>query len=286
MAIHDRSYKTYRGPRTGSAARFWVIPRYAARDIFKSRLFTSLFTGCFVVPLLCAAAIYIRHNLDIIDKLPFDPNNIIEVNGEFFSWFLWLQTGLAFVTTMVVVPALLSPDLVNGALPLYLSHPIKQRTYLGGKVVTLAALLSAVTWIPGIGLYLLEATLAESGWALRNWYLAVGVFIGSWAAIAILGLPALAVSVHHKSRARARAGFVALVMIGIGLGRMINASLDTVWGSALIAPDLLDSIYSYFLGVRVESALPPSAALGTAAVICMLSLGVITHRLRAFEVVK
>ena len=51
MAVYERSYATYQGPMTPTWARFLVIPSYAYREVFKTRLFTPFFTLCFSMPL-------------------------------------------------------------------------------------------------------------------------------------------------------------------------------------------------------------------------------------------
>ena len=41
MAVHDRGFKAYSGTLTPEWSRFLVVPRYAYREVFKSRLFTG-----------------------------------------------------------------------------------------------------------------------------------------------------------------------------------------------------------------------------------------------------
>lgn len=286
MAVHEQTYRPYRGELTAARTRFLVLPRYCLRDIFRPRLFTALFTVSLVLPLACALLIYVRHNLGLLKALPFQMPPLMVVDAFFFAVFLWLQTVLAFLITLVVMPALIAPDLVNGALPLYLCHPLSRGGYLAGKVLTLVGLLSVVTWIPGVALFCLEGGLQERGWAWDHRRLLFGVVVGFWVSIVVMSLPAIAVSVLQRSRARARASLVTLVFVAAAAGSMINDALGTRYGSALIATNLLDSIFLPALGSSTKPDLSLPAAVGTITAVCAVSLAVIVRRLKAVEVVR
>lgn len=285
MAVHDRSYRPYTGPLTSPKSRFLVLPKYCFREIFKPRLFTALFTGSLAFPIACAVLIYVQHNLALLASLPFEVPRLIAIDARFFVAFLWIQTTMAFVLALVVVPAVLSPDLVNGALPLYLSRPITRRGYMLGKVAALLLLLSAVTWVPGTLLYLLEGGLAADGWLWREARLLAGLNVGSYLAIVAIGLPALAVSVHMRTKAKARGALVTLVFGGMAAGRILDEVLDTTWGEALMASKVLDVVYHGLLGVGEKEGLPLWAAFVVIVGACAVSLAVIERRLRAFEVI-
>ena len=45
------------------------------------------------------------------------------------------------------------------ALPLYLARPFCRTEYILGKIAVLVILLSAITWVPGLLLFLLQAYL-------------------------------------------------------------------------------------------------------------------------------
>ena len=56
-----------------------------------------------------------------------------------------IQSTLAFFIAAFAGPGLISPDLTNGALPLYLSRPFSRAEYTLGKFSVLALLISAIT---------------------------------------------------------------------------------------------------------------------------------------------
>ncbi len=53
MAVYERTYHPYTGPVTESRDRFLVLPQYAFKEVFKSKLFiVLLLIACFIVPLV------------------------------------------------------------------------------------------------------------------------------------------------------------------------------------------------------------------------------------------
>lgn len=285
MAVHDRTYRRYTGPMTRPGTRFLVLARSCFRDIFRPRLFTALFTASLAFPLACALLIYVQHNLSLLKALPFEVPRLIAIDARFFLAFLWIQTSMAFVLALVVMPAILAPDLVNGALPLYLSRPLTRRSYLLGKVFALVVLLSAVTWVPGSALYALEGSLAGDGWLWRNARLLGGINLASFTAIVAMGLPALAISVHQRSKSKARATLVSVLFASTAAGQILSDLLETPWGEALIAAKVLDVVYQRLLGAGTGGELPLWGAFAVIGLACGASLLVIDRRLRAFQVI-
>ena len=57
----------------------------------------------------------------------------------------------------------MSPDLRNNGLPLYLSRPFSRTEYVLGKMSVLLILLSAITWVPGLLLFLFQALPRRRG---------------------------------------------------------------------------------------------------------------------------
>ncbi|HSF22767.1 MAG TPA: hypothetical protein VLE20_00970, partial [Blastocatellia bacterium] len=117
MAVYEHTYKPYAGPLTPTWSRFLIIPRHAYRDVFKSKLFTGFFALCFVCPLVMAILVYLRHNVAALAILQLNVRDVLSVNAGFFQVFIGIQTGLAFLLTVLIGPVLISRDLANNALP-------------------------------------------------------------------------------------------------------------------------------------------------------------------------
>jgi hypothetical protein len=123
VAVHKRAYRPYEGPLTAERGRFLVLPRYGLLELFESRLLTVFCVLCFVPILIAASAIYITYSPAVRALLEISSVGDFVRKPDFFFATLTFQGALAFLLTAWVAPVLVSPDLVNGALPLYLSRP-------------------------------------------------------------------------------------------------------------------------------------------------------------------
>ena len=169
MAVHKRSYRGYAGQLTPLWSRFSVVTRYAFKNVFQWKLLTAFFVVCFFFPLLCAVGIYLNHSTRLWAMLGGHLH--FEVDAGFFFQFLRVQGSMAFILTTLVGPGLVSPDLANSALPLYFCRPLSRAGYVVGKMLVLVSLLSLITWVPGLLLFLIQSVLAGgvgcgriSGW--------------------------------------------------------------------------------------------------------------------------
>ncbi len=292
MAVYKRSYRPYAGPLTPPRWRFLVLTRYALADLFQSRIFIAMLVLTLVPVLITAAVIYITHSetartlLNLGGKPPF------AIDNRFFASVLQIQGWLAMVLTAWAGPTLVSADLSNGALPLFLSRPLTRAEYVLGKASVLALLLSCITWIPGLILFVLEAQLSPTPWFWSNLRIAGATVLGSWLWIALLALIALAVSAWVKWRVIAIAAMFMLLFIPAGFGQAINAILRTSWGNLLNFPLMVTIVWHRLFGLPMEwlptpaRGFPLTASWFALLAIAMASLLLLNRRLKAREVVR
>ncbi len=292
MAVYKRSYRPYAGPLTPPRWRFLVLTRYALADLFQSRIFTAMLVLTLVPVLVTAAVIYITNSetartlLNLGGKPPF------AVDNRFFAGVLQIQGWLAMVLTAWAGPTLVSADLSHGALPLFLSRPLTRAEYVLGKASVLALLLSCITWIPGLILFVLEAQLSPAPWFWSNLRIAGATVLGSWLWIALLALIALAVSAWVKWRVIAIAAMFMLLFIPAGFGQAINAIMRTSWGNLLNFPLMVTIVWHRLFGLPMEwlptpaRGFPVTASWFALLAIAMASLLLLNRRLKAREVVR
>jgi ABC-2 type transport system permease protein len=289
MAVYERTYRAYRGSLTAPRWRFLILPRYALATLFGSRLFLAFFVLCFVWPLVLSILIYLRHNAEALGIFGVTPEQVAEQFkvGAYAArnFFQAPHGGLAFVMALVVGPALIAPDLRNNAMPLYLSRPFTRSEYVLGKLVVLFFLLSLVTWVPGLVLFVFQAFL-EPGWLAEGWRLGAALFVGSWVWILLLSFLSLALSALVKWKPLARVVFLGLYSILFGLSAVVNALFRTEWGSLLHLGALRDTVWDSLYGLPVRSGLPVAAAWVGVAAVLGLCLLILSRRVRAYEVVK
>jgi ABC-2 type transport system permease protein len=283
MAVHKRSYRSYAGKLTPTWSRFSIITRYALKNLFSSRLLTAYFVCCFFYPLGCAVVLYLNHNLSLLATLNI--RQVFAVDADFFLSFLGVQSGFAFVLTAIVGPGLVSPDLANNALPLYLCRPFSRAEYVVGKMAILAGLLSLITWVAGLILFAIESSLAGGGWMWANLGLAWGIFIGSAIEVLVFSLLSLAISAWIKRKLAAGAALLGVFFFGAGLAQAINAVLDTKNGYLVDIGNLLTTVEGSLFGHGKPVGISPESAWIALIAACVFCVALLERKVRAYEVV-
>src|ERR1700722_12190292 len=119
MAVYRRTYAAYAGALTPTWSRWFVLFRYARKTLFRSKALTALFVACFFYPAICLAMSYLANNAAFLQQMGA-PGRLSIIDHKFFFNFVSVQGVLAFVLTGFPGPGLISSDLANGSLPLYL----------------------------------------------------------------------------------------------------------------------------------------------------------------------
>jgi len=287
MAVYKRTYHGYSGALTPEWSRFAIIPRYAYRRLFQSKIMTAFYVVCFISPLVFLSLIYVANSFSSIAKLfgAMDARSPIKVDGDFFLVYLAIQSFFAFILTSFVAPGLISSDLSNRALTLYLARPFSRAEYVIGKMSVLLILLSSITWVPGLILFSVEAALAGAGWTIHNLWIAWAIFAGAWIWILVIGLLALALSAWVKWRIAAGALLLGVFFVGSGLGQAINAALEVRWGSLLNLGDVSAAVWANLFRAHGPE-ISPSSAWITLALVCVACVWLLYRKLRAVEVVR
>src|SRR5277367_1720525 len=285
MAVYRRVYTSYSGPLTPAWSRSLVLFRYSRRKLFRSKLQTGLFVLCFFYPLACLLIIYATHNLAFLERLG-GAGSLIKIDSKFFLTFVTVQGTLAFVLTAFTGPGLISPDLANGALPLYLCRPFSRAEYLIGKASVLAVVLSQITWIPGLVLFVVQASLEGPGWAWDHLWIAGSIVLSSLIWIAVLSLLAMALSAWVKWRIVAGALLLAVLFFGAGFAQAVNAVLRIQSGHFVNLVYLMGTVWTSLFRVNMEGSITPLEAWIALLVYCALCLLLLVRKVRAYEVVK
>ena len=295
MAVYQRSFQPYAGRTSRPAMRFLVPARYALEDLFKSKLFTVFVTFCFVFPLICVFAIYLRHNADLLANLAAAGVEVEEwmpIDGSFFGVFMRVQGTLAFFLVLFSGPRLVSRDIANNGLALYLCRPFSRGQYVLAKLTVLLGLCSLTTWIPGLALWALQGFLEGAGWAAANVRSAVALFVGSWVWMLVLGLLALAISSWVKWRPVA--GFCLLLVFfgGLFFARVVEVLFQSRWGYLVdvhhsirrVWAQLFDTPAPFFFDRSYD--MPSWSPWVTLIGLTLFSLVLLHRRIRAYEVVR
>ena len=289
MALHKRVYRPYEGPLTAERWRFLVVSRYGLQELVESRVLVAFVVMCQVPFLVEAAAIYVANSpaaraLLQVGGLPH------QMTTEFFAFALAIQGTLAFLLAAWVAPVLVSPDLVNGALPLYLSRAFSRADYVLGKAVVMLSVLSLITWVPGLTLFVLQAGLAEPSWIGANLRVAGAIFAGAWIWITVLTLLGLALSASIRWRLVASGALFGVFFMGSAFGEAWHAVLLDPWGRTANLAYVVGLVWRDLFGIvmpgEATADVPTWAAALALASTCALSVWLLDLRLRAREVVS
>ena len=305
MAVLERSYKRFDGVLSPEWSRFLIIPRHAVRNVFRSKLFTAFFALSFIWPLVCAILIYLHHNIEALGILKIDIRNLLPIDASFFQNYVIVQGTIGFFLAMLVGPQQVSRDLTNNALPLFLCRPFTRSEYVVGKMSIVLILLSTVTWIPGLILFLLQSYLEGWSWFVDNIWMASAIFIGTLVWILLLALMSQAISAWVKWLIAARAALLGLFFIPTIFAAIVNEIFQTRWGHIFDLRALIGNVWAGLFGTFVRqgtergefrrngivtqivfSEPPLWASWLVLFLICALCLWLLSKKVRAYEVVK
>jgi ABC-2 type transport system permease protein len=286
MAVYKLGYQRYRGPLTGRWTRFMVLPRNAWRSLYQQRLVLLLTMLAFVWPLLCAAFIYITNHATLLQGLDPAFRDFIQVNGDAFAIFMYVQSSFAVFLAALAGPGLLAPDLANNALPLYFSRPLTRWSYALARLTVLVGMLSIVTWVPGLLLFGLQVGLAGVWWFRANWTLGAGMVAGFLLWLLVLSLVAMASSAYVKWKIVAAAVSLAFFFILSGVAAMIDSVFRVNWGHIIDPAWSVNQVWCALLGIEPPEGPGAGASALALTVLVLLLVAVIERRLRPVEIVS
>jgi ABC-2 type transport system permease protein len=300
MAVYKKTYRPYEGELTAGWSRFLVIPRYAFEEFRGKRFLTIFFFLSFIYPLISALIIYVQHNASALGLLGVQgARGLISINVTFFMSLLGWQSMLALFLAAFIGPGLVSPDLTNNALALYLARPFSRVEYVLGKMTVLVTLMSLMTWVPGLLCFGLQGYLEGFQWMKDNARLASGVFFGAWVWILLLALLALALSAWVKWKPAAGGLMFGVFFVASAFGAVINQVQRTKWGNVFNISHLVGVIWvdlfegsshttngAAFFRVQPDEAIPLWACLVALGLLCAFCLYMLTRKIRGAEVVR
>lgn len=306
MAVYEQSYQSYTGRLTPEWSRFLIIPRHAYRAVFNSKLFIAFFAICFLPLLVEAILIYLRHNFGALAAMSINVKELVPIDAFFFETFVDIQMGFAFLMALLIGPPLVSRDLRNNALPLYLCRPFTRTEYVMGKMSVLLILLSLITWVPQLVLFLFESYLEGFTWFKDNISIAFAIVISSIVWILLLALLSQAISALVKWRVVASGALIGLFLIPSVFGAFINEVFKTEIGNLVSLGALIRNVTSGLFGTfdrlteirrvtdfdgtvlrEIVINQPPLWASWTMLfLLCIACLALLSWKVKAYEVVR
>jgi ABC-2 type transport system permease protein len=165
-------------------------------------------------------------------------------------------------------------------------------------------LVSLITWVPGLLLFLLQAYLEGAGWLGQNLRIAGAIFLGSFVWIVVLAILSLSISAWLKWRVVASGALLGIFFIPSAFGEIINELFRTRLGHLISLGAIMNSLWRGLFGMferqtgRIEGTRsgrvvetilyePPLwASWLVLALICAFFVLLLMRKVRAYEVVK
>lgn len=306
MAVYEQTYRPYTGKLTPEWSRFLIIPRHAFRGVFASKLFTAFYVICFLPVLIEAIFIYLHHNITALAIMNMNARQLIPIDGAFFEYFVFIQGGFAFFVALLLGPPLVSRDFRNNALPLYLCRPFSRTEYVVGKMSVLLILLSGITWVPQLLMFIFQSYLEGFAWFKSNLWIASAIIIAGVVWILLLALISQTLSALLKWRIVASGAMLGIVIIPLAFVGIINFIFMTRIGNLFSLVMLMTNITQGLFGtfdrvtgrvvidsfdggpgreiLMIEPPLWSSWAM--LFVVCVICLAILNWKVKAYEVVK
>lgn len=277
MPIHDQGYRHYAGQREQRSRVWWVIARAGLMERLRERRMLGLLLVAWVPFLVRSVQMYAAAN--------FSQASFLAPSAQTFREFLDQQNIFVFFISIFVGAGLIANDRRANALQIYFSKPLTRLEYITGKLVVLALLLGAVTWLPGILLLLIQTMFAGSTAFLRaNLFLfpaitlfaAIQVFLASFAMLALSSL--------SRSRRFVAIMYTGVVFFTAAMYQALQRITGRSW--AWLSPqDTLDVIADAIFRIQRPPAIPVPVAFLAVAVLIGASIWILERRVRGVEVV-
>jgi ABC-2 type transport system permease protein len=277
MPIHDQGYRRYGGRRDRRSRAWWVIARAGLMERLRERRMLGLLLFAWLPFLVRAVQMYVASNIRQASFLA--PTTLM------FREFLDQQNIFVFFITVFVGAGLIANDRRANALQIYFSKPLTRVEYVTGKLVVLALLLAAVTWLPGILLLLLQMIFAGNTTFVRtNVYLFPAITLFAAIQVFLSSFTMLALSSLSKSRRFVAIMYTGVVFFSAAMYQALRQITGRSW--AWLSPqDTLDVIADAIFRVARPPGIPVPAAFIAVVVLIALSIWILERRVRGVEVV-
>jgi ABC-2 type transport system permease protein len=278
MPVHDQGYRHYTGERTLHGRGWWVIARAGLADRLHERRFLGLLLFAWSLFVVRAVQLYIGQTL--ARGVFFAPSE------QTFQLFLEQQRLFVFFITIYAGAGLIASDRQSHALQIYLSKPITRNDYIAGKLLTLAIIQDAVTWVPAMVLLVLQVLFSGSlEFVADHPRLVPAITLASALQVALAVVTMVALSSLSASRRFAAMLYAAIAIFAAAIARVLQASTGHA-GWVLLSPEsTLLAVNDAVFGAGSEAAVPLPIAVGALAAVFAACIVILERRVRAVDVV-
>lgn len=290
MQLDQAGYRTIEHRRSSPWWSCLSIVRVGLVLIFRRWVFWILIGLGLLNFLFHFAFIYLKANLTVQNEniAKFLDNYKVTGTGQAYADFMFGQATICALLLAFAGSTLIGNDYRQGGMIFYLSRRIGKWQYIVGKLLTIAAVVTIVTTLPALILYIEYGTLSNSfQYFLDNPKVLRGI-LGYGAVLAVvqsLMIFAIAAWVPRT---------VPLVMTWLGLFVLLKGLADAMraidgnrYWLLLGFWDDMHRLGRWCFGSLDETRIPTAGyCLAVLSAVCAVSLLLIVRRVRAVEVVS
>jgi len=289
MHLDQAGYREWEGRRRSPWWACVTLVRVGLLLIFRRWVFWVLIGLGLMNFLFNFAFIYLKATLVVQneDIGKFLDQYRVTGTGSAYADFMNAQAAITTLLLAFAGSALIGSDYRQGGMVFYLSRAIDKRHYIVGKLLAIASVVTVITTLPALVLYVEYGMLSNSLQYFReNWRILVGILGFGFVLATVQSVMLFAIAAWVPRT-------VPLVMTWLGLFVLLSALAHTLRETLDNRRWLLIALWEdmHHLGRWCFGALPPNripSARETALVlagVCVVGLLLIVRRVRAVEVV-
>lgn len=166
MPVHEIRYKAWEGDTTTWWRRLLAIPKFSIMSVFNKWLAVSLFGVGSLQLLIYTMVLVITNNPELQKLMNLSSRSfeaLILSPSEIIRRFLMVQVYFCLMTLLIAAPRIISQERAHKGLPLIYSRPIGRFGYIAGKFAALGIILSYLTLVQVLFLFLVMWTNYPEG---------------------------------------------------------------------------------------------------------------------------
>jgi ABC-type transport system involved in multi-copper enzyme maturation permease subunit len=283
MPIYDLGYRHWEGTVQSHARRWFIITRRGIALLIRNRKFISLLVLSMIPFIIRGAMLYayfFSEKLNI--RIPF-----LTVDGKFYFDFLRYQAFPIFLMLLYAGSGLISNDLRYNALQIYFSKPLTRMDYILGKLGIVGFFTLAVTLLPGLLLFILHVSFANSMKVfVDNLWMLGSIVLFSLLLALVNSMLVLALSSLSRSSRFAGLSFFAVFVFSEALMGILKAiTRDSRAGLVSLQTNLW-RVGEALFDVPTRFNIEPWQSFLVLAGLLAISIVILILRIRPVEVIK
>jgi hypothetical protein len=160
MPVHEIKYHAWEGELQPLWRRIFAIPKYSLMAVLNKWVLMTMF-GMGMIQFLAYTGYLSLITNPVLMKMVDVKSLQLIPTADIFRRFYLVQFMICLVILIQTAPRMISPELAHRSLAIIYSRAITQSHYILGKTLGLFIILSCLTWIQTLGLFILMMAMHQ-----------------------------------------------------------------------------------------------------------------------------